>query len=188
MATEKSYDGGGRFELEDFLEKANAHFDEYRDIFFESKEEEDAHLNYLYNLAHFEEMLALVEKHPTVAYEGSLINPLHYVLDKIYGTGIGIKSDELSLLPLAIIHPYHSERIRAQQGTFTIFPDYITEEGEKFTELTDMRHMPGTEKCLNRIIIRYPDKIAKELMTIGAHRSWLYPEEPIVSQEIESGL
>ncbi len=182
----KFQNSGGIFELGTFLQRAKKNWKDYQYVFFESREMEDMHLNYLYNLAHFEEMLASVEKNPAAAYEGGLVNPLHYILDKIYGTGIGIK--ELRPLPLAIIHPYHSDRIRAQQGTFTIFPDYITEERENFSEIADMRYMSGTEERLHRLILRYPDRIAKELMSIGAHRSWLYPEEPIVSQEIESGL
>lgn len=176
----ESHEKGNIVERKNFIKSEPPHF------MFESGEKEDEHLNYLYNLAYFEELFASVERDSLSICENLLLNPLYYILDKIYGRGIGIR--ELRLFPLAIVHPYHSERIRAQQGTFTIFPNYITKEQEDFSDIMDMRHQPGLEKCLRRIIIRYPDRIAKELMAIGAHRSWLYPEEPIVSQEIETGL
>lgn len=176
----------GTLELETFLDNAYANKDgNYMDIFFESEEPEDEHLNYLYNLAHFEELLSVVERRPDIAYNGGLINPLYYILDKIYGNGIGI--DELKLSPLAIIHPYHSERIKAQQGVFTIFPNLIV-ENEKLSEVADMRKNDTIRKHINRIVIQSPGKVAEELKALGTHRSWLYPEEPIVCQEIENGL
>lgn len=185
MVTGKEH--GGFFELKKFLDDAadKDKAEKYKNIFFESDEKEDAHLNYLYNLAHFEELLAIVEKRPEIAYNGGLINPLHYILDKIYGIGIGI--EELKLPPLAIIHPYHSERIKAQQGVFTIFPNLILKH-EKLCETSDMRKNDSTLKHLNRIIIQSPGKVSEELKALGTHRSWLYPEEPIVCQEIEGGL
>lgn len=173
----------GFWEIDKLLENMENSLDEYRHIFLESNEKEDEHLNYLYNLAHFEELLAAVKNRPPIAYEGGLINPLHYILDKIYGIGIGI--EELKLSPLAIIHPYHSERIKAQQGVFTIFPNLID---ENLSQAADMRGNSSIMKHLNRIIIQSPKEVAEELKALGAHRSWLYPEEPIVSQEIESGL
>lgn len=182
LLTQKEKDGF--WQITEFLKKvAEDGSNLYKTVFFESAEKEDEHLNYLYNLAHFEELLAIVESRPSVAYEGGLINPLYYILDKIYGNGIGI--GKLCLSPLAIIHPYHSERIKAQQGVFTIFPNLIT---DKLGETSDMRGNPAIMKHLNRIIIQSPGKVAEELKALGAHRSWLYPEEPIVSQEIESGL
>ncbi len=182
---------GGMKEIMDFLDNAK-NSEEYKKTFFESEEKEDEHLNYLFNLAYFEELLSIVSIRPSVAYMGGLANPLHYILDKIYGQGIGIsrkpESKFSKLAPLAIIHPYHSERIRAQQGVFTIFPNLITDKDEKLSSIADMRKNTSTAKYLNRIIIQSPEKIAEELKALGAHRSWLYPEEPIVSQEIENGL
>lgn len=156
-----------------------------------NKQVNDAHIQnapeelFLYYVIYKSEALFSPKKRPEIAYKGGLINPLHYILDKIYGIGIGI--EELKLPPLAIIHPYHSERIKAQQGVFTIFPNLILKH-ENLEDIADMRKNDSTLKHLNRIIIQSPGKVSEELKTLGTHRSWLYPEEPIVSQEIESGL
>lgn len=51
-----------------------------------------------------------------------------------------------------------------------------------------MRKNDTIRKHINRIVIQSPGKVAEELKALGTHRSWLYPEEPIVCQEIENGL
>jgi len=162
--------------------------DEYKNIYLESDRIEDKHMNYIYNLAYFEELLGLVSKNPQVAYSGNYVNPLYCVLAKIYVDGLVLKGTDLP--PLATIYPYHSDRIKAQQGVFTIFPFPNDRDNAESNVENDvcMEYSKYTKGILNKIIIKSPEKIANELRTIGAHRSWLYPESPIVADEIENGL
>ena len=49
-----------------------------------------------------------------------------------------------------------------------------------------MENNAMASQVLHQIIIENPQKMAFELMQNGMNDSWLYPEMPVVSNEIES--
>lgn len=154
--------------------------------YFESKGTH--HIDYIVNLSSINDEIlrdrARIEKLLTL---GEVIHPYYYMLARIYSDGLIL--DRLRLPPLAVVHPYHSERIKAQKGVFTIFPFYKKNKDESFKQLDvnldSMEYNTFAKQYLHKIIIRNPQKIAYELMASGINVSWLYPELPIVSNEIE---
>ena len=121
--------------------------------------------------------------------EGEGINPYYYAIYKIYSDGILV--NERKLPPLAIVNAYHSERIRAQRGVFTVFPYYQDHQSDQEVRKMGinpdaMDHNEIAQKCLSRITLYSPQKIAYELMAAGINTSWLYPEMPIIANEIEN--
>lgn len=94
------------------------------------------------------------------------------------------------VLPLGIVEAYHSERIRAQRGVFTLFPYY--EENSFYQAaakmnipLDSMEFMKDGNIFLHRISLNNAEEIAYELINSGLNVSWLYPEMPVVSNAIE---
>ena len=63
---------------------------------------------------------------------------MYYFLIKIYSMGYILKDRVLP--PLCVVHPYHSERIKAQRGFFSVFPHY--REQERDQDLRDMQIVP----------------------------------------------
>lgn len=112
-------------------------------------------------------------------------NPFFYLLLRYYSDGIGVKVNELP--PLAIIHPYHSERIHEQKGAFTIFP-YYNDVPEKELHISPfaMENMSKAKEYLDKIVIMNPWKVAEELKNMGVRRSHLYPEMDIVTNDFEN--
>ena len=51
-----------------------------------------------------------------------------------------------------------------------------------------MDHNSMAQDCLCQIMIKNPQKIVLQLMENGMNESWLYPEMPIVSSEIENHM
>ena len=99
--------------------------------------------------------------------------------------------NERKLPPLAIVNAYHSERIRAQRGVFTVFPYYQDHQSDQEVRKMGinpdaMDHNEIAQKCLSRITLYSPQKIAYELMAAGINTSWLYPKMPIIANEIEN--
>lgn len=112
-------------------------------------------------------------------------NPFFYLLLRYYSDGIGVKVDELP--PLAIIHPYHSQRIHEQKGAFTIFPYYDDKPKENlYASQFAMENMSKCKRYLDKIVLMDPIRIAEELKGIGMRRSHLYPEMDIVANDFEN--
>lgn len=162
----------------------------YRDFkeFFET--EETPHIDYIYNLSSInDELLRDRARVKELLLQGDVMNPYFYLLARIYSDGYVLADRELP--PLCVVHPYHSERIKAQKGVFTVFPFY--EEKQKDAILRKNRINPDamelnrmTEDCLCQILIKNPQKVALEMLENGMNDSWLYPEMPVVSSEIEN--
>lgn len=112
------------------------------------------------------------------------INPYYYLILRYYTDALPVcieyENQEI-LPPLAILHPYHSERIRKQRGVFTIFPNYVF--SKRIQELYDkrnidvrvMEHQKSVNPLLNRIYIMDAQRVAKELLYAGERRTELYP-------------
>ena len=117
------------------------------------------------------------------------ILPVFYFLSRIYSDGVLLKQRELP--PLAVVQSYHSERIKAQKGVFTVFPVYgERRQDDKLRKAgfdpNGMQYIPSASDCLYRIDLLQPRIIAQELLKNGIRDSWLYPENPIVANEIEN--
>lgn len=126
------------------------------------------------------------------ALERFELNPFFYLLLRYYSDGVPVKFADLP--PLAVIHPYHSQRIRAQKGAFTVFPYYIPDAKTEKIRNMKIRHEPMSmenisccQDLLYEIKITNPRRIARELLMTGERRGNLYPEMQVLSQEIENG-
>lgn len=150
---------------------------------------ETSHLDYIFNLSVInDEILRDRNRIKALLCKGDILHPYYYLLSRIYADGKIL--DNRDLPPLAVVQPYHSERIKAQKGVFTIFPFYreksLDDAVRKMTVNPDAMENNGlAEKCLYKIILSSPQKIAYELMANGMNNSWLYPEMPIVANELE---
>ena len=156
----------------------------YKYIYMESDDSHDLQLNYIYNLAFFDELLTYAKNNPFSVFMRTPVNPLYLLLAKYYIEGCLLPSEEQT--PLAIIHPQQCERMRAQQGVFTIFPYPNVQRGEDAIDAMKLEHLNNCKDILHKIIIEDPYCMAKELKILGISDSWLYPEAPIVNSEIES--
>ncbi len=112
-------------------------------------------------------------------------NPFYYFILRYYTDAlpVHIEREELSVLPpLAVLHPYHSERIRKQRGTFSIYPNYVL--SGKMRELKEKRNVDvrtmerqrEVNPLLYRIYITNPRRVAEELLYAGERRTELYPD------------
>lgn len=171
-------------------EKLQKVYEEYAGTADHTETKGTKQIDYIVNLSKIaEELIQEVENTRRFLHTGQGVNPYYYALSRIYADGVLLKNRELP--PLAIVNSYHSERIKAQRGVFTVFPHYM--DGEKDKELRDMRikpeameHMSDMRDCLYKINLLSPQKIAYELMACGINVSWLYPEMPIITNEIEN--
>lgn len=110
-------------------------------------------------------------------------NPFFYLIVRFYSDMLPIMvgdTDEF-LPPLAIVQPYHSERIRNQRGTFTVFPNYILSGSGKVQMKVkqDPRRMELQtlcEDCIYKIRLLQPELIAKDMIYGGVRYTQLYPE------------
>lgn len=122
-------------------------------------------------------------------------NPFYFLALKMYSDAvpydIGDGRREF-LPPIAILHPYHSERIRTQRGAFTMFPNYIVnDKAEDFYKNRDidvraMEWQALIQDCLKAIYILNPHRIAKDMVQSGVRRSELYPDIQTYADIIET--
>lgn len=151
--------------------------------------DETAHIDYIFNLSSIsDEILRDRMRLRQLLCTGSVMNPYYYLLFRIYSDGYTL--DKRLLPPLCVVHPYHSERIKAQRGVFTVFPFYAEQPEDKTLRALNinpdgMEYNHMVKPCLCQILINNPQKIALEMMKNGMNDSWLYPEMPVVSSEIE---
>lgn len=160
-------------------------------IYFGLKNGREQNMDAMISLSSLEIIRNAFGKRGMEALKRYEINPFFYLLLRYYSDGVPVKLGELP--PLAIIHPYHSERIKIQKGVFTAYPYYIPDENyERMREITGrepgiaMEYMEQCIPYLHQIQLVNPRRIADELLLTGAKRSNLYPDMQIVSQDIEN--
>ena len=107
-------------------------------------------------------------------------NPFFFLLLRFYNDGIKLFRE---LPPLAMIHPYHSQRIAAQKGAFTLFTFPKSDNGNE--KITPMNLYPGWDNCLCKIRLTDPQAISDELVRIGFSREDIYPELEVFGKEAE---
>lgn len=148
------------------------------------------HLKGIFNLSsvlsEFQEMQR--EDLENLLTKGELYYCIIYILIQTYMRTDLRKNYEV--LPIGIVEAYHSERIRAQRGVFTLFPYYEENDVYKAAakmniQLDSMEFMKEGNIFLHRIQLNNAENIAYELVNSGLNVSWLYPEMPIVSNAIE---
>lgn len=165
-------------------------FEEYGKHDVYSETEETNHIDYIFNLSTInDELLRDRNRLKELLIKGDVMNPYYYLLSRIYSDGYVLKDRKLP--PLCVVHPYHSERIKAQKGVFSVFPFY--EEQPQDLNLRKNNINPDAMEfnnmaadCLCQILIKNPQKVALEMLENGLNDSWLYPEMPVVSSEIEN--
>ncbi len=152
--------------------------------------QETMHMDSIMNLSAInDEILRDRERMKKLLLEGDVVNPYYYLLSRIYSDGHVLEERELP--PLAVVHPYHSERIKAQRGVFTVFPFYKEIDSDEICREIGfnpdaMDNNTMASEVLHQIVIGDPRKVAYELLQNGMNDSWLYPEMPVVSSEIEN--
>lgn len=111
-------------------------------------------------------------------------NPFYYLSLRYYIDGVPCILNDIKdvLPPLAILQPYHSERIKQQRGVFTVFPNYILKNtAKKYYELYNydiriMENQPQLQDCLVKLNIINPIQVARDLAYSGERKSELYPD------------
>lgn len=159
--------------------------------YYDIKIDDDQNLNRIIGLSALEVARAAYKGREMEALKSFEINPFFYLLLRYYSDGLPVELGELP--PLAVIHPYHSQRIKMQKGVFTIFPYYIPDEKmEKIKDKTEaypsfgMEYMKQCIPYLYKIQIVNPVKVAEELIMTGAKRGNLYPDMQNISLDIEN--
>lgn len=148
-----------------------------------------SHIDYIFNLSVInDEILRDRSRLLYLLKNGDGINPFYYILSRIYSDGYIL--DKRTLPPLEVVHPYHSERIKAQKGVFTVYPFYREQKSEPLRQFDmnpdAMDNNVIAQKYLHKIVINNAQKVAGQMLANGMNDSWLYPEMPIVSSEIEN--
>ncbi len=147
-------------------------------------------LDYIYDLAYFDRILEIAKSNPKLAFSENVLNPIYYILAKAYIDGDTFGNQTLSSTPLAIIHPINNERIKSQNGVFTIFPFPSKRIYDKKNKLENMKMELNNEikGTLCKIVLTNPYGISEELKTLGVRKSWLFYEQDYISREIENSL
>lgn len=165
-------------------------FEEYGRFDIYSETEETKHIDYIFNLSSInDELLRDRNRLKELLIIGDVVNPYYYLLARIYSDGYVL--DDRILPPLCVVHPYHSERIKAQKGVFAVFPYYKGQPSDSNLRNNNinpdaMEYNSMAADCLYQILIKNPQKVALEMLENGMNGSWLYPEMPVVSSEIEN--
>lgn len=165
--------------------------EEKRGIYFNIKSENEKNMNAMISLSSLEIIRNAYKGREAEALSTFEMNPFFYLLLRYYSDGLPVELGKLP--PLAIIHPYHSERIKMQKGVFTVFPYYIlNKEMESVKALTGkypplaMEYMRQCKPYLYKIEITNPQKVAQELLLTGAKRGNLYPDMQVISLDMEN--
>lgn len=147
------------------------------------------HIDTIFNLGGIVKEFEKLDIQSTISLlkNGELINCLFFIIKLIYSSNM--QNDYKDVLPLAVVQSYHSDRIKAQKGVFTVFPYY--NENSRMLHLKELSIFPDAMELMDgnqylyKIRLRNPYDIAFELMNAGMNMSWLYPEMPMVANEIE---
>ncbi|MBD5552282.1 MAG: FRG domain-containing protein [Lachnospiraceae bacterium] len=164
---------------------------DHEDIYFSLAAKEDQNFNFIASLTALENVRKNYIGREKEALKGMEMNPFFYLLLRIYTDGVPV--DYGTVPPLAIIHPYHSQRIKSQKGVFTVFPHYIPRKQEmELAELKigfapiAMEYMASCRECLYEIQLTNPRKIAAQMRRMGFKNSDLYPDTERVVRDMEN--
>lgn len=154
---------------------------------------DDIEIDGIINLGVIDERRMDCAQELTKMVERMEFNPFFYLCLRLYADALPVEicKRENVLPPLAILHQYQSERIRAQRGVFTIFPNYTFDQMNlKYKKLgydrRIMENQPYIMGCLHEIRIINPNRVAKELLYSGERRTELYPENEYYAHTMEA--
>ena len=116
-------------------------------------------------------------------------NPFFYLLARFYVDGLAIPAGALP--PISSIHPYHSQRIIAQKGAFSVFPHYyydsrLLEIKNMGVDIGAMENQSNIQDTLFQIRITNPSNVVKELIISGEKYTSVYPELERYAKELEA--
>lgn len=138
--------------------------------------------HYHYNAEHLANMIRSKE-----------FNPFFYLLVRYYADALPVEADLYKELmpPLASVQPYHSERIRAQRGAFTIFPNYYrTDKAKQFSgtkmDVIALEYQKKISDCFCNIRLCDPVRIARELIYAGERWPEIYPDIQVYADYLET--
>lgn len=125
----------------------------------------------------------------TVQYrlQSGELPPYFYLLMRYYGDSLSVPGKKVPLLPpLAVLQPYHSVRIKAQQGAFTMFPNYSFQKDDpvKIEEIA-LNRQTLCHEAICCIRLRNPNRIAEEIRSAGGSAADLYPELEHLAKRID---
>lgn len=174
-----------------YADKIGGELREHKNIYFSLDDPKEQNFNNIVSITALEDLKRSYAGNEERALSRMELNPFFYLLLRIYADGVPV--DCGTVPPLAIIHPYHSQRIKAQKGVFTVSPYYIPGEREKqiknmgikFNPIA-MEYMSACQECLYEIQLTNPGKIAEQMRKIGYKSSDLYPDTQRVAQDMEN--
>ena len=159
--------------------------------YYDIKMESEQNLNRIIGLSALEIERNAYKGKEIEALKNFEVNPFFYLLLRYYSDGLPVDLGKLP--PLAVIHPYHSQRIKLQKGVFTVFPYYIPDKKmDSIKAKTNtypsfgMEYMEQCNRYLYKIQILNPERVAEELMMTGAKRGNLYPDMQSISLDMEN--
>lgn len=165
--------------------------EEEKGTYYNIETENEQNLNRIIGLSALEVERNAYKGKEMEALQNFEINPFFYLLLRYYSDGLPVDLGKLP--PLAVIHPYHSQRIKMQKGVFTVFPYYIPDKTMKKIKKCTGKYpsfgMEYMEQCipfLQKIQIVNPERIADELLMTGAKRANLYPDMQNISLDMEN--
>lgn len=165
-----------------------------KEIFFDGKDG-DIEIKGLISLCAIEDYRKNLGSKLEDAVKAFEFNPFYYLALRVYSDALPfeIQDPEMEILPpIALLHPYHSSRIRTQRGAFTMFPNYVVKGKaeqmciKRHKDIRNMDEQPYISDCLKVIYIINPNQVAKELMLSGERRSELYPDIQTYADIIET--
>lgn len=167
--------------------------EEEKGTYYDIKGKNEQNINRIIGLSALEMEREAYKGREIEAVENFEINPFFYLLLRYYSDGVPVELGKLP--PLAVIHPYHSQRIRMQKGVFTVFPYYVPDTAMNTIKTKTGKYpsfgMEYMRECipnLYQICIVDPERVAKELMMTGAKRGNLYPDMQNISLDMENGV
>lgn len=173
------------------VQKIEQELRSHKEIYFSLEDDGERNFSNIVCLTALEDLMHSYRGREKGALKRMEINPFFYILLRIYADGVPVESGTVP--PLAIIHPYHSQRIKSQKGVFTVFPYYIPSENDEEIEKMKvgfnpiaMEYMEKCRDCLYEIQLVNPSKIAEQMRRIGCRDSDLYPDTQKVAQDMEN--
>lgn len=114
------------------------------------------------------------------------LNPFHHLLLRYYSDALPV--DAGILPPMATLATFHSKRIEAQRGVFTVFP-VASDASQPLSNLLDRRaleNQPTANKYLACLNIVDPEHLAYDIRRCGIDIGWVYPEADWYALRMES--
>lgn len=139
------------------------------------------------NLSALQEMRQACAETMLQKLESGEFSPYFYLLTRYYGDALPTPAKgEKILPPLAVLQPYHSVRIQAQHGAFTVFPNYRfpKDSGQKLYEVA-LDRQEACHEAISCIRLLYPARMASEIRAAGGSAADLYPELEHLSNRVD---